>query len=108
MLRSRKIFFFLSFMLSFTVVCATVDPVLSNVRGKAGELYGKVEPTVGPYVDQVAAALGRLAANLRSLAAEGTDRLLRLSKEIPLGSSGSLYDLLFGDAEAQVRYCQRL
>jgi hypothetical protein len=83
-------------------VCAAVAPILSNVRVKAGELYGKVEPTVGPYVDQAGAALGRLAANLRNLAAEATDRLLKLSKDIPVGSSGSLHDILFGDAEAEV------
>jgi hypothetical protein len=61
-------------------VCAAVAPILSNVRVKAGELYGKVEPTVGPYVDQAGAALGRLAANLRNLAAEATDRLLKLAR----------------------------
>ena len=83
---------------------AAVEPVLANLRAKVGDLYAKAEPTIGPYVDKAGAAFGRLAANLRSLATEAADKLQKLSKDIPVGSSGSLHDILFGDAEAKVQY----
>lgn len=73
-----------------------------GLRAKAAELYSRAEPTVGPYVDQAGKALAQLAANVRSLAAAAADRLTQLSKEVPLGSGGSLHDVLFGSAEEQV------
>jgi len=80
-----------------------VEPLLANVRAKTSELYGFLEPTVGPYVKTAGDAIGRLAANGRTLAAEAGEKLRTLSKEVPVGGGTTLHDVLFGDQEAQVR-----
>ena len=83
-------------------VWTAVEPLLASLRAKTSELYGRLEPTVGPYVDQAAAGLGRLAANVRVLAAEAALKLRAFSKEVPVGGGASLHDVIFGDEEAQV------
>jgi hypothetical protein len=79
-----------------------VDPLLASLRVKAGDVYGQLEPTIGPAVNAAKAALGRLVDNSRTLATEAGLKLQSVSRDIPVGGGSTLHDLLFGDQQAQV------